>query len=609
MLHKLQQAWYLRRALHLVWQSSPRWTIANLILSFIQGVLPLLSLYLTKLLVDTVSSSLTQNPQALQQIIELVVVTGVIALITDLCSSLNQYVTTAQAQIITDHVHSLLHSKSIEVDLEYYENAQFYNALHMAQQEAPYRPAQILDLLIRLGQSLISLIAIAALLISLHWLIALVLFATAIPSLLIRLTYARKLYHQQWEWTPQERRADYYNWMLTSTQYAKEIRLFTLGKLFQHRFSKLRTTIRRDKLALTRQTLLAEWGIQVFTTLTIFSVCGLIAYQTVIGAITVGSLVMYYQAFQRGQMTLRDTLSSLASLYENSLFLSNLYEFLDLKRTVAEPTYPHSFPHPIVQGIQFENVRFNYPGSSRPLLDNINLTIRSGETIALVGENGAGKTTLIKLLCRLYDPTGGKITVDGIDFTQLDTATLRQQISVVFQDYVHYNLTAAENIGLGDLDRLTDMKAIASAAQKTGAEKAIARLPHGYDTVLGREYEEGEELSIGEWQKVAIARAFLRQGQIVVLDEPTSALDARAEYEVFEQFRKLAQGRTAILISHRLSTVKLADRIYMLKDGKIAESGTHAELMQLQGAYAELFELQASSYLINESNDLKGCFK
>jgi ATP-binding cassette, subfamily B, bacterial len=598
MFRKLQQAWHLRRALHLVWQSSPRLTLANLFLALIQGILPLLSLYLTKLLVDTVSGSLTQNPQAIQQIIELVVVTGIIALFGDLCNSLNQYVTTAQSQIVTDYVHNLLHKKSVEVDLEYYENAQFYNALHMAQQEAPYRPSQILDLLIRLGQSLISLVAIAALLISLHWLIALVLFITAIPSLFIRLFYARKLYHRQWEWTPHDRRADYYNWMLTSTQYAKEIRLFTLGDLFQRRFLNLRSNIRRDKLALTRQTLLAEWGIQVFTTLAIFTVFGLIAYQAVIGAITVGSLVMYYQAFQRGQTSLRDSLTDLASLYENSLFLASLYEFLDLKRTVAEPIHPIAFPQPIAQGIRFENVRFNYPGSSRPLLDNINLTIRSGETIALVGENGAGKTTLIKLLCRLYDPTRGKITVDGIDFTQLDTTTLRQQISVVFQDYMHYNLTAAENIGLGDLDQLTNTKAIESAAQKTGAEKAIARLPHGYDTILGREYEEGEELSIGEWQKVAIARAFLRQGQIVVLDEPTSALDARAEYEVFEQFRKLAQGRTAILISHRLSTVKLADRIYMLKDGKIAESGTHAELMQLQGAYAELFELQASSYLL-----------
>jgi ATP-binding cassette, subfamily B, bacterial len=601
MLDKFRNLWNLRRALLLVWQSSPIYTVLSVILAFFQGSLPVLSLYLTKLLIDSVSAEATNPPQAQvwQETLELVIVAGLVTLLVELCNSISQYVNDAQAQVVTDHVHGLLHAKSIEVDLEYYENAQYYNSLHLAQNQAPYRPPEILYLLIYVGRSLISLVAIAVLLLSLHWIVAVGLLLTALPSLVVRLKYAKILYHKQNTWTPQERRADYYNWMLTSVDHAKEIRLFNLGELFRRRFQNLRILIRKDRLDLSRRNLIAEWFVKSCTTLLVFAVFGFIAHQTLVGAITVGSLVMYYQAFQRGQASLSDAFGSLARLYENSLFLTQLYEFLDLERVVAEPKQPKAFPASMQGGIRFESVSFHYPNSNRPLLKDVNLTIGAGETIALVGENGAGKTTIIKLLCRLYDLDGGRITVDGIDLKEFSTTDLRQQFSIVFQDYVHYNLSAAENIGLGDVTRLDDLKAIQHASQKTGATKAIARLPQGYDTILGCEYEEGEELSIGEWQKIAIARAFLRQSQILVLDEPTSALDARSEYEVFEQFRYLTQGKSAILISHRLSTVKLADRIYMLGGGKIIESGTHQELMANQGAYAELFAMQASAYQSN----------
>lgn len=598
MLLKIRQALQLRRALHLVWQSAPRWTLASIALLVVQGILPLLSLYLTKLMVDAVSTGLTNSDKAavLRHVMTLVVLAGVVALAGNLCSSLVKLVSVAQTQLVTDRVHNILQVKSVEVDLEYYENAEYYNALHLAQAEAPYRPTTILNGLIQVGQSGISLVAIALLLFSLHWAIAAALFTAAIPGLVVRLKYSRKLYRKQREWTSQERRADYFNWMLTTTSYAKEIRLFDLGSLFQKRFRDLRSSIRREKITLATRTFIAEWAIQASATLAVFGACGFIAYQTLQGVITLGSLVMYYQAFQRGQGALQEMLSSLASLYENSLFLSHLYEFLDLKRTVAEPLHPQAFPVPLQIGIQFEQVQFRYPNSTRPLIEEISLTIRAGETVALVGENGAGKTTLIKLLCRLYDPTSGRITVDGIDLRQFQTTDLRQEISVVFQDYAHYNLTARENIGFGDVNRLSDRDEVRIAAKRAGVDKAIASLPYGYDTTLGREFEEGEELSIGEWQKVALARAFVRQSQIIVLDEPTSALDAKAEHQVFEQFRKLTQGRTAILISHRLSSIKLADRIYVLKDGRIVESGTHNELVQRNGHYARMFEIQAQYY-------------
>jgi len=598
MLLRIRRALHLRRALDLVWQSAPGWTLASIVLLVLQGILPLVSLYLTKLMVDAVSTGLTTSDKAaaLGQVMMLVVLAGVVALAGNLCSSLVGLVSVAQTQLVTDHVHSILHAKSVEVDLEYYENAQYYDALHLAQEEAPYRPTTILNGLIQVGQSGISLVAIAALLFSLHWGIAVALFAAAIPSLLVRLKYAKKLYRKQREWTSQERRADYFNWMLTNVSYAKEIRLFNLGSLFQERFRDLRTSIRTEKVSLATRTFIAEWAIQASATLAIFGACAFIAYQTLQGVITLGSLVMYYQAFQRGQAALQEMLKSLASLYENSLFLSHLYEFLDLKRIVTEPRHPQVLPVPLQIGIQFDQVQFRYPGSSRPLLEDISLTIRAGETVAFVGENGAGKTTLIKLLCRLYDPTSGRITLDGIDLHQFQTTDLRREISVVFQDYAHYNLTAGENIGFGDVTRLHHPDEIRLAAKRAGADKAIASLAYGYDTILGKEFEEGEELSIGEWQKVALARAFLRQAQIIVLDEPTSALDAKAEHRVFKQFRRLTQGRTAILISHRLSSVKLADRIYVLKDGRIIESGTHNELVQRNGHYARMFEIQAQYY-------------
>lgn len=586
----------LKRAIALVWQSTPRLTAITVVLLLVQGVLPLVSLYLMKLLIDAVTNRVGMGPSAFDGVLLLVILAGVTALIGDLFRSVSGYTSEAQSQTVTDFIHDTLHAKSIELDLEYYENAHFYNALHRAQQESIYRPQRILNSLVQLAQNGISLMAIAALLISLHWSIALVLFVAALPGLFVKLQHTGKLYRRQRGWTLTERIAYYFHLMLTQDSYAKEIRLFDLGTLFRQRYQTLRQQIREEKLALARGRSLAELATQSSGTIAVFTACGFIAYQTIQGQISLGSLVMYYQAFQRGQGFLRELLTSLASLYENSLFLSHLYEFVDLKPTVINPYPAQAVPNPIKTGVVFEGVSFTYPHSQRPLLEEINLTIKAGETVALVGENGAGKTTLIKLLCRLYDPSSGRITVDGIDLRDFHSTDWRREISVVFQDYVRYNLTVRENIGFGNRENWVEDKDIRKAAQKAGADRVIDRLPHGYSTTLGTQFDEGEELSIGEWQKVAIARAFLREAQILILDEPTSALDARAEAEVFEQFRQLIQGKTAILISHRLSTVKMVDRIFVLEQGRIVESGSHEDLLNLGGTYARLFKIQAQYY-------------
>ncbi|MBM4467492.1 MAG: ABC transporter ATP-binding protein [Chloroflexi bacterium] len=595
---KTWRALRLDFALRLVWQSAPGWTMASLALLVVQGALPLVSLYLTKLVVDAVTTALASPDKgaAFGQVALLIGFMGGVALVGALCRSIAGLVSEAQGQVVTDHVSDLLHAKSIEIDLEYYESAQYYDKLHRAQREAPFRPIRILNGLGQVAQSGISLLAMAGLLFSFHWGIVAILFAAAVPGLLVRLKYAGQTYRWQRQRTPAERQSWYFHWMLTGDVHAKEIRLFDLGSLFMGRFRDLRQQLRRERLEIATRRSIAELVGQASATIAIFGSYAFIAYRTVQGAITLGDLVMYYQAFQRGQGFLRDILSGLAGLYEDNLFLSNLHEFFELKPKVVEPLHPGPVPCPMQTGIAFDHVSFRYPTGIRKVLEDVTLTIRPGEVVALVGENGSGKTTLIKLLCRLYDPTSGIITLDGIDLRRLETTALRRGISIIFQDYAQYHLTARENIWLGNVVLPPDQERIVAAARHAGADEVITGLPQGYETILGKWFENGEELSVGEWQKVALARAFLRDAQIIVLDEPTSALDARAEYEVFKKFRQLAEGRTVVLISHRFSTVRMADRIFVLEDGRIIESGAHDELVRRGGTYARLFETQAQYY-------------
>ena len=425
---------------------------------------------------------------------------------------------------------------------------------------------------------------------------AVVLCAAAVPGVLVRLRFSKRLYHWEHKRTPTERRAWYYNWLLATDTPAKELRLFDLGSLFRGRFRELRLQLRQEQLQMATRRSLSELLTQVLGTLAVFGCCGFIAYWAVQGAITLGSLVMYFQAFQRGQGFLQELLGSLAGLYEDNLFLANLYEFLDLKPKVIEPRQAKPFPPAMRTGIVFDHVCFQYDGETRKALDDVTLAIRPGEHIALVGENGSGKTTLTKLLCRLYDPTHGAITVDGVDLREFSTVALRRQMSVIFQDYMHYHVSVRDNVWFGNTALATDDERIVAAARKSGADEVVGRLPQGYATILGKWFERGEELSVGEWQKVALARAFLREAQILVLDEPTSALDAQAEAEVFGKFRQLAAGRTAILVSHRFSTVRQTDCIYVMEQGRIIESGDHDTLMRRGGRYAQMFDLQARNY-------------
>ena len=587
----------LRRALRLVWESGPGWTLASGALLVFQATLPLLTLYLIKLVVDSVVAAIPDNrEEAFGRVALLIGLAGGVTLVSALCRSVAAFVSDAQAQVVTDHMHDILHAKSVAVDLEYYENSQYHDTLQRAQQEASFRPTRILNGLIQVVQSGISLLAMAGLLFAFHWSVAVILFGAAVPGALLRTRYASQMYRWQRQRTTTERQAWYLHWMLTGIAYAKEMRLFGLGPLFIRRFRDIRAQLRHERLAITSRRSAAELAGQASLILAVFGTYAFVTYRTVQGAITIGDLVMYYQAFQRGQEFLREMLSGLAGLYEDHLFLRSLYEFLDLGRVVVEPQVPKAVPRPLRAGIVFDHVSFQYPTGTRKILQDITLAIHPGESVAIVGDNGSGKTTLIKLLCRLYDPTGGTITIDGVDVRDFNTEALRRHIGVIFQDYSHYYVTAAENIWFGDVETPPEHGRITAAARHSGADDVIMKLPQGYDTVLGKLFDHGEELSIGEWQKIALARAFMRDAQILVLDEPTSALDAYAEYETYKQFRRLAEDRTTILISHRLSTVKMADRIYVLDDGRIAEHGSHDRLIREGGRYARLFESQARHY-------------
>ena len=590
-----------RLTLRLVWDSSPVWTIANIVLLLLETGISLAALYLLKLWVDAVTLRLgTSDPvQALRDVGLLIVSALIVALLGNASSVLSDLVKRAQSQAIADHVQSLVLHKASQVDLSHYENAHYYDILHRVQFDASWRPREVLSALLQSGANVVSLVAVAGLLFWIHWAIPVVLICTALPELIARLRYSSHLHAWETARTRTERQASYVNWLLTRDTHAKEIRLFNLGPFFHRSFDQIRTRLRGERLGVAVRKAWVDLGARLSATIVLFALYGFLAYLTIRGQLSLGTLVMCLQAIQRCFGHLTAVAENLARLYENHLFLTHLHELLAVRNSVGDPAKPKRVPRPLTEGIVFENVSFRYPDAGVNVLSNLNLTISPREHVALVGRNGVGKTTLVKLLCRLYDPNEGRILIDGIDLREFDSAALRKEISVIFQDFAKYQLTARENIWLGDTSCDPDDRRIQAAAMRAGAEAAIRRLPRQYENVLGKWFEDGEELSLGEWQKVAIARAFYRNGQILVLDEPTSALDPRAESELVESFQRLTRGATSILISHRLSTVRLADRIYVMERGQIAEAGTHEELMKRQGDYADLFSLQARSYSID----------
>lgn len=582
--------------LALVWESGRGWTVLQGAVLMLQGALPLVALYLMKKVVDAVAVAISGGTRDVRAFTMLMALTGAVALLAAALRTISTLVSEVQTARLIDRVQELLHAKSAEVDLQFYESAAYHDTLHRAQNEASYRPPRIVAELAQVGQGVLTLIGLLALLVSFHWMLVAALLLAALPGLAIKARFSSTLYQWTLRETANQRLARYLNTVLTTIEFAKEIRLFDLGGVFRDRHTVLRTALRQDRLRMVTRRSVSDLMANVVAVLAVFASMYVIARQALDGSVTIGDMVMYFGAFQRAQDTFRDVLAGLAGLYEDNLFLADFKTFMTLQPMVTESKAPRPFPRPLRRGLEFDHVTFRYPGTHVDVLRDVSFHVRPGEHLALVGENGSGKTTLVKLLCRLYDPTEGAVRIDGVDIRELGLRDLRSEFGVVFQDYAKYQLSARDNIWNGNITLPHDTPRVVEAAQQTGADAVIRALPRGYETMLGRQFADGVDLSIGQWQKLAIARAFMRETQLIVLDEPTAALDPLAEAEVFEHFQTLARDRTTLLISHRLSTVRHADRILVLVDGQIAEVGAHDELLKQAGVYANLFETQARPY-------------
>jgi len=586
-------------AFHLAWDAHRGATALMTLLTLGGALIPASQAWVGKLIIDSVVASI--NGQVAAQ-------TGLRAVLPYLTIEFLLILAQsgiAQARSLAEHVlHARLNyslntrliRKALSLDLTHFENADFYDKLQNARREADWRALQIMNNGFYIVQNIITLISFGAILLTFNIWLTLILFGATIPAFITQSKYAQ-LNFRLLSWrAPEARRMNYLEYLLTVDSSVKEVRLFGLGEPLLGRYADLFWKFMREDQALAQKRSLASFGWGLLATLSYYFAYAWIIFRTIGGEITLGSMTMYLSIFRSSQNVFQTLFFGLSDLYENALFMSNLFAFLELKPLMPVAAHPIALPARFERGVEFRNVSFKYPDREEYALRDVSLTIKPGEKIALVGANGAGKTTFVKLLTRLYDPSEGQVLIDGIDLREVDPQDLQKRIGVIFQDFVKYHLSARENVGFGQIDQLDNEPRIVDSATRAGADATIRALPQGYDTMLGKWFERGHDLSGGEWQKVALARAFMRDAEVLVLDEPTASLDALNEYAIFQRFRELTDNKIALIISHRFSTVRMADRIVVLDSGRVIETGTHAELLALGGEYAKLFTIQAEGY-------------
>ena len=586
---------YSRRALGLVWSTSRTLTVLFAALTLVAGLLPAGVAYLGQLIVDAVLAANQSPVHDPGPVLRLVVAEAVlVVIVVGIQRGISVIQSLLRAQL-GNRVNVTILEKALTLDLAHFEDAEFYDKLTRARREASSRPLSLVGRTFSLVQNGISLVSFAALLAAFSPWAALILALAGLPSFIAETKFSGDAFRLfRWR-SPETRMQMYLEGAITRDEYAKEVKLYQLGPLFLERYRQIFDNLYGEDRKLTLRR--GAWGyaLGMVSTAAFYGAYAWIAVSAVRGQISLGEMTMYLLLFRQGQAAVASSLGAVGGMYEDNLYLSTLYEFLAQEVSASNGTATAGTTPG--DGLRFEDVSFTYPGAPTPALDRVSLTLKPGQTLALVGENGSGKTTLIKLLTRLYTPTGGRITLDGRDLQEWDDLALRRRVGVIFQDFVRYQLKVGENIGAGDVEAFTDRDRWQVAARKGMSDTFIEPMPAGYDTQLGKLFKDGRELSGGQWQKVALSRAFMREGaDILVLDEPTAAMDAEAEAQVFEHVRNLGQDRMTIVISHRFSTVRVADHIVVLHGGKVVEEGSHASLMQHGGRYAHLFTLQAKGY-------------
>jgi ATP-binding cassette subfamily B protein len=585
---------YMRKAFELVWQTSHRLTVSLALLTLIVGALPALIAWIGARIVDAVVMAASQGG-AVAPVLMLVAWEGVAVAALALATRGLSLSTTLLRDQLGNRVNVMILEKALTLDLAHFEDSEFYDRMTRARREASQRPLSMVTRSFGLVQNLVSLVSFAVLLFGFSPWAVLLLVLAGLPGFIAEARFSNERYRlSRWR-SPERRMQMYLETVIAREDYAKEVKLNGLGRRLLDRYEDIFRRLHAEdrKLAIRRD----GWGfaLGLLATFALYGGYAWVAVSAVHGLITVGQMTMYLMLFRQGQSAVSSALGAISGLYEDNLYLSTLYEYLDTPVPRKLGT-AKAGPKP-GDGLILENVGFTYPGATEPALTDITLRLRPGETLAIVGANGSGKTTLIKLLTRLYDPTTGRILLDGLDLQQWDEQTLRARFGVIFQDFARYQMPVGENIGAGDDTHFDDEARWREAAELGRAAPFIENLPKGYHTQLGKWFLDGRELSGGQWQKIALSRSFMRRdADILVLDEPTAAMDAQAEVEVFEHFRELAAGRIAILISHRFSTVRMADQIVVLDNGRLVEQGSHEQLMSGDGVYARLFTLQARAY-------------
>lgn len=584
-----------KRVVDLLRYSDQRLSLLVFVLTLAEIALTLGGFFAIKHVVQTVAQSDTLRADAGQ---EFLIVSAVLALFLSgrICQGLANYFRAAQGYVVTDYVNKAIQERAVAADLSFFDSALYYDNLERARQAGAGRPARVIANVLNVVRGGLMLGGITMVVATIEWMLLPISLCAVLIVLWVQLRFTRERFERHRALVQQERHATYADWLMTSETFAKEIRLWDLGAYLRKLYTDVRLKTRKKYLAIEWRKTMADMSVAVIGT-GLFAVAGaFILYRFNSGQATLPDVVMVVLLMLRAETVGRAFVANLSKLYDDQLFLNQLFVFLDLKPDIENRDTARALPPPGEDGIRMENVSFSYPTTETPALEDVSLHLKPGQFTALVGGNGSGKTTLIKLLCRLYDPQTGRITFNGVDVRELDPLAYRRQFSVIFQDFVQFAYSGSDNLRVAELGAQSNAERVKHAAQLTGADAVLQALPKGYDTLLSRMFDDGVELSGGQWQKVALARAIFPQSQFVILDEPTSAIDPNAEAALFEGFRDKLEGRGALVISHRLSTVRMADYTYVLEEGRIVEHGTHDALIKLNGSYAAMFERQGRSY-------------